>query len=82
MATKPATPAQRWVLIEFQYQKFVMPMEDGMTLFEAMTSMEPVEYSYDEKVWKPAKGGSASNPTLRVFSALEYAQLSLEDKPT
>ena len=39
MATKPATPAQRWVLIEFQYQKFVMPMEDGMRLFEAMTSM-------------------------------------------
>lgn len=81
MATKPATPAQRWVLIEFQYQKFVMPMEEGMTLFEAMTSMEPVEYSYDEKLWKPAKNPGGM-PTMRMFSALEYAQLSLEDKPT
>lgn len=81
MATKPATPAQRWVLLEFQYQKFVMPMEEGMVLFEAMTAMEPVEYSYDEKVWKPSKN-TGGMPTMRMFSALEYAQLSLEDKPT
>lgn len=82
MATKPATPAQRWVLIEFQYQKFVVPMEEGMVLFEAMTAMEPVEYSYDEKVWKPKKTSQDDLPKLRVFTALEYAQLSLEDKPT
>jgi hypothetical protein len=82
MAAKPVTPAQRWVLLEFQYQKFVMPMEEGMALFAAMTAMSPVEYSYDDKVWKPKKSSSDDLPKLRVFTALEYAQLSLEDPPT
>ena len=81
MAAKASEPTPRWVLLEFQYQKFVMPMEEGMALFSAMTSMEPVEYSYDDKVWKPAKNNGGM-PTMRVFTALEYAQLSLEDKPT
>lgn len=81
MATKAPEPTPRWVLLEFQYQKFVMPMEEGMALFSAITSMEPVEYSYDEKVWKPTKNNGGM-PTMRAFSAVEYAQLSLEDKPT
>ena len=67
MATKPATPAQRWVLLEFQYQKFVMPMEEGMTLFEAMTSMEPIEYSYDEKLWKPKKPSQDDLPHAAAY---------------
>jgi len=77
MATKHTAP--RWVLIEFQYQKFVLPMEEGMALFSAMSTMEPVEYNYDTKTWKPKKADSM--PTLRTFSSSEYAQLSLEDPP-
>jgi len=33
-------------------------------------------------VWKPKKTSHDDLPKLRVFTALEYAQLSLEDKPT
>ena len=74
---RSSTPVQRWVLIEFQYQKFVLPMDEGMALFAAMSSMEPVDYNYDTKTWKHKKADSM--PTLRAFSQVEYAQLSLED---
>lgn len=63
------------VLLEFQYQKFVLPMEQGMAVFHALAGIEPVEYDYTNKVWKYSHG--TNPPTMRIFTTVEQGTLAL-----
>lgn len=74
MAAKQPAP-QPMVLLEFQYQKFVLPMDKGMEVFAALAGIEPVEYDYTNKVWKYST--SSSPPTMRMFTVVEQASLAL-----
>ncbi len=79
MARPAPQPDKLMVLLEMQYQKFLLPIEDGVLLFTMLSKGTQVEYDYDSKSWRYTKSNHGLMPTLRMFSLTEMASLALSD---
>lgn len=78
----PAINQNGYAMLEFGSRMLVLKAEDAAALFTLLCRAEVVDRSYDsdlrDYVYKREKNSSYS-PVMRVFSAVEYASLSLND---
>lgn len=75
MADKPTTT---YALLEFGGRCIVLPADAATEAFRVLCKGEIVEYDWGNKSYRRVVDPHVQ-PTLKVFTATQYAQLALED---
>lgn len=75
MADKPTTA---YALLDFGGRSVVLPAEAATKVFTLLCMGEVVDYNWSSKVYRRVDDPHVQ-PTLKVFTATQYAQLALED---
>lgn len=73
-----AEPAKAYALLEFSGRSIVLPVEAATAAFRLLCAGEVVEYDWNNRVYKRVVDPHVQ-PTLKVFTTTQYAQLALED---
>ena len=75
MSTKASTA---YALLEFSGRSIVLPAEAATKAFALLCMGEVVEYDWGTKAYRRVVDPHVQ-PSLKVFTATQYAQLALED---
>jgi hypothetical protein len=73
-----ATKEKKAVAVVDLRGQFMLPLEDAMQLVNLLSQAALVEYDWSGKTWKYATNGSDGMGNMRLLSAVDVAQIALE----